>query len=126
LASPSSLQLTWYPLARDCTFYLIDLAVMVWAFGDAQIDWYEALILFGLYVAYCLFIAFNETIMGMVGVTPPAEDGEEGGRAREIRTRFEELDVDQSGSLTMREIESDPVLKAGFDSMTRTTTGLSH
>jgi len=117
LASPSSLQLTWYPLARDCTFYLIDLAVMVWAFGDAQIDWYEALILFGLYVAYCLFMAFNETIMGMVGVTPPAEDGEEGGRAREIRARFEELDVDQSGSLTKREIESDPILVAGFDSM---------
>ena len=34
LAAPSKLPLTWWPLARDCTFYAFDLAMLAFFFND--------------------------------------------------------------------------------------------
>jgi Ca2+/Na+ antiporter len=50
------LALTWFPLARDCTFYVIDLVVLAVFFSDKEIQWYESLTLIVLYGAYVAFI----------------------------------------------------------------------
>jgi len=62
LSSKEPLQLTWWPLARDCTFYIIGLALVVIFFSansPNKIEWWEALILFGWYLIYCAFMKFN-------------------------------------------------------------------
>ena len=33
------LQLTWWPLFRDCSFYIVSLLTLIWAFYDSQITW---------------------------------------------------------------------------------------
>jgi len=61
-ASAKALQLTAWPLIRDTTFYSIALIVLVIFFGDDQITWWEALILFLWYFAYVIFMKFNGTL----------------------------------------------------------------
>ena len=34
------LQLTWWPLFRDCSFYIVSLLVLIWAFYDSSITWW--------------------------------------------------------------------------------------
>ncbi|XP_067666878.1 sodium/potassium/calcium exchanger 1-like [Haliotis asinina] len=60
--SKQLLTLTWWPLFRDVSFYSIDLILLIGFFVDDVIDWWEALILFLLYVAYVVFMKFNERI----------------------------------------------------------------
>uniref|UniRef100_A0A1I8J6Z3 Na_Ca_ex domain-containing protein n=1 Tax=Macrostomum lignano TaxID=282301 RepID=A0A1I8J6Z3_9PLAT len=56
------LQLTWWPLFRDCCFYMLSLTLLMIAFRDASIDWYESVALLACYAAYVLFMKFNEQI----------------------------------------------------------------
>lgn len=56
------LVLTWWPLARDITFYSIDLIVLTLCFLDQTIMWYDALILLLLYVGYVVFMKYNSSI----------------------------------------------------------------
>merc|ERR1712151_986120 len=51
--SPEPLALTWFPLARDSTFYAVDLIVLSIFFIDEEIQAWESFILFLLYIAYC-------------------------------------------------------------------------
>merc|ERR1719262_1670980 len=44
--SPGVLELTWWPLARDSTFYTIDLAFLFIFFLDGEVVWWESFILF--------------------------------------------------------------------------------
>lgn len=65
LASKEPLQLTAWPLARDCLFYIIGLglvAVMFSASSPQEIEWWEALILFIWYNCYCGFMTVNERL----------------------------------------------------------------
>jgi sodium/potassium/calcium exchanger 2 len=62
LVAPEPLQLTWFPLARDSIFYAIDLIVVTATFLDEKIKWYEAVVLFILYLCYTIFMKFNEQI----------------------------------------------------------------
>jgi len=57
--SSSVLVLTWWPLARDCTFYTFDLCMLYVFFRDQKIELYEALLLLGLYFVYVGFMKFN-------------------------------------------------------------------
>ena len=59
LLAKSILALTWWPLFRDSIFYAIALSVLIGFFYDGQIEWYESLILFSLYIAYAVFMVFN-------------------------------------------------------------------
>ena len=47
---------------RDVSFYILALALVVASFLDEVIMWYEALILFMVYVAYILFMKYNEEL----------------------------------------------------------------
>merc|ERR1711865_733083 len=50
--------LTWWPLFRDCTYYLFGLAVLAYCASDEEIHLWEAIMLFCLYLLY-LVIMWN-------------------------------------------------------------------
>lgn len=59
------LALTWWPLARDCSYYAVTLFTVAVCFGyytPCQIDLGEALVLFGLYIGYVIYMKYNEHI----------------------------------------------------------------
>eukprot|EP00747_Dinoflagellata_sp_TGD_P131762 gnl/TRDRNA2_/TRDRNA2_175012_c0_seq2.p1 gnl/TRDRNA2_/TRDRNA2_175012_c0~~gnl/TRDRNA2_/TRDRNA2_175012_c0_seq2.p1 ORF type:complete len:774 (-),score=145.44 gnl/TRDRNA2_/TRDRNA2_175012_c0_seq2:930-3251(-) len=69
LASTEVLKLTWWPLARDCTFYLIALFTVVLVFKgvtENQIELWEAFLLFAEYIMYCTFMKFNGRVQDLV------------------------------------------------------------
>ncbi|XP_067620506.1 sodium/potassium/calcium exchanger Nckx30C isoform X3 [Eurosta solidaginis] len=59
LFSKTVLSLTWWPLFRDCSFYSLSLMVLIYFFRDNFIYWWEALILFSIYIAYVAFMKWN-------------------------------------------------------------------
>lgn len=77
MAAQEPIKLTWWPLFRDCTFYIIGLCVLaVFAYGEAitgpdckkigggEIKLFEAIILFGMYLCYICIMVFNEKLEG--------------------------------------------------------------
>lgn len=62
LFSKTVLDLTWWPLFRDVTFYSVALLSLVVCFLDNFVYWYEALIMFSMYLAYCIFMKFNSDV----------------------------------------------------------------
>ncbi|XP_054005438.1 sodium/potassium/calcium exchanger Nckx30C isoform X6 [Hylaeus anthracinus] len=58
--SRTVLSLTWWPLFRDCSFYSVSLITLIYFFRDNYIHWYEALVLFGFYLAYVSFMKWNQ------------------------------------------------------------------
>jgi len=55
-----NLDLTWWPLARDCTFYCISILVLTFTILDNVVDMTESLVLFGMYLLYVLLMAYNQ------------------------------------------------------------------
>uniref|UniRef100_A0A8C5EPY2 Sodium/potassium/calcium exchanger 1 n=1 Tax=Gouania willdenowi TaxID=441366 RepID=A0A8C5EPY2_GOUWI len=51
--------LTWWPLFRDVSFYIIDLILLIIFFLDNMIMWWESMMLVGGYTAYVVFMKFN-------------------------------------------------------------------
>ncbi|XP_019895062.1 sodium/potassium/calcium exchanger Nckx30C isoform X3 [Musca domestica] len=66
LFSRTVLSLTWWPLFRDCTFYSVSLLVLIYFFRDNRIWWWEALILFCIYIGYVGFMKWNVQVEGCV------------------------------------------------------------
>ncbi|XP_074650458.1 sodium/potassium/calcium exchanger 2-like [Tubulanus polymorphus] len=64
--SKDVLQLTWWPLFRDVVFYSIDLILLMVFFRDNKIEYWEALILLGMYALYVIFMVFNAAVEGWV------------------------------------------------------------
>lgn len=64
--SKSVLQLTWWPLFRDVTFYSVILIILMHFFKDSIIYWWEALVLLLCYAAYVTFMKFNEQLEKML------------------------------------------------------------
>ncbi|XP_063699859.1 sodium/potassium/calcium exchanger Nckx30C isoform X2 [Culicoides brevitarsis] len=62
LFSKTILELTWWPLFRDCTFYSVSLLTLIYFFRDNSIWWWEALILFGIYITYAVFMKWNQQV----------------------------------------------------------------
>ena len=59
------LRLSWWPLFRDCSYYVVSLVVLgvfVGVVSPGQIELWEALVLFTLYFGYVLLMAFNERL----------------------------------------------------------------
>merc|ERR1712072_793615 len=54
--SKGDMVLTWWPLFRDSTIYLIDLLCLLACFEDGYIEIWEAIFLFALYFMYVLFM----------------------------------------------------------------------
>lgn len=62
IAAPEPLKLTWFPLARDASFYAVDLVCVTVVFLDEQVKWSEAMGLFILYIMYATFMVYSERI----------------------------------------------------------------
>eukprot|EP00127_Corallochytrium_limacisporum_P003954 Clim_evm3s156 gene=Clim_evmTU3s156 len=56
-----ALDLTWWPLFRDCIVYVIGLLVLAALIHDGDVEWWEALILFTMYLGYVVIMKFDET-----------------------------------------------------------------
>ena len=64
LVSKTVLTLTWWPLFRDVSFYIVSLILLMIFFLDNQIEWWEALVLFLWYIAYVTFMKYNQFFEG--------------------------------------------------------------
>jgi len=72
LYAEKPLRLTWWPLARDCTYYILGLGVLALFFvaiSDGEIAWYEALILFLMYFGYVTLMYYNVKLHKWICVT---------------------------------------------------------
>ncbi|XP_026508216.1 sodium/potassium/calcium exchanger 2 [Terrapene carolina triunguis] len=59
LFSREILNLTWWPLFRDVSFYIMDLILLIIFFLDNLIMWWESLTLLIAYFCYVTFMKFN-------------------------------------------------------------------
>ncbi|XP_054992366.1 sodium/potassium/calcium exchanger 2 isoform X2 [Sorex araneus] len=59
LFSREILNLTWWPLFRDVSFYIVDLIMLIIFFLDNVIMWWESLLLLTAYFCYVIFMKFN-------------------------------------------------------------------
>ncbi|XP_058607237.1 sodium/potassium/calcium exchanger 1 isoform X2 [Onychostoma macrolepis] len=62
LFSREMLYLTWWPLFRDVSFYILDLIMLIIFFLDNTIMWWESMMLVGGYVVYVFFMKYNVQI----------------------------------------------------------------
>ncbi|KAG8455071.1 hypothetical protein GDO86_001335 [Hymenochirus boettgeri] len=66
LFSKESLNLTWWPLFRDVSFYILGLIMLITFFLDNFIKWWESLMLLGAYLMYVTFMKFNVQVENWV------------------------------------------------------------
>eukprot|EP00591_Stephanopyxis_turris_P012224 CAMPEP_0195528142 /NCGR_PEP_ID=MMETSP0794_2-20130614/30171_1 /TAXON_ID=515487 /ORGANISM="Stephanopyxis turris, Strain CCMP 815" /LENGTH=632 /DNA_ID=CAMNT_0040659219 /DNA_START=409 /DNA_END=2303 /DNA_ORIENTATION=+ len=97
-----ALQLTWWPLFRDCTYYVISLvvlAVFVGVVTKGKVVWWEALILLGMYVGYVVLMYFNETLHKLLtGKELGRAEQEKGEEKKESKREVEMSNMVQNGS----------------------------
>lgn len=60
------LNLTWWPLFRDVSFYILDLIMLIVFFLDNFISCWESMALLLSYATYVLFMKFNSQVEGFV------------------------------------------------------------
>jgi len=73
--SKGVLELTWWPLFRDCCYYTFGLSMLAIFFKVTSpdvIEWWESLILFSLYFLYVTIMKFNvqahDWFVGLIGL----------------------------------------------------------
>ncbi|XP_035498669.2 sodium/potassium/calcium exchanger 1-like [Scophthalmus maximus] len=62
LFSREVLHLTWWPLFRDVSFYILGLILLIIFFLDNVIMWWESMMLVACYMLYVIFMKFNVQI----------------------------------------------------------------
>ncbi|XP_031706654.1 sodium/potassium/calcium exchanger 2-like isoform X4 [Anarrhichthys ocellatus] len=60
------LNLTWWPLFRDVSFYILDLIMLIIFFLDNVITMWESITLLSAYAAYVIFMKCNSNVEGFV------------------------------------------------------------
>ena len=68
------LTLTWWPLFRDCFYYIFGLIILASFIHDQKIDTGEAIVLFCLYLGYVTIMKFNATLYSKVNSIVPWGD----------------------------------------------------
>ncbi|KAM4808545.1 sodium/potassium/calcium exchanger 2 isoform 2-T2 [Rhinophrynus dorsalis] len=66
LFSKEVLNLTWWPLFRDVSFYICGLIMLISFFLDNFIQWWESLLLLSAYLTYVTFMKFNVQVESWV------------------------------------------------------------
>ena len=91
LLTKETLQLTWWPLFRDSTFYafgLVVLSIFISVTSPEKIVIWEAVVLLVLYFLYILIMFFNQNIYKLITgkelVYPSEDDEEEEPPAQEV------------------------------------------
>ncbi|KAM9586404.1 sodium/potassium/calcium exchanger 1 [Trichechus inunguis] len=62
LFSREILRLTWWPLFRDISFYILDLMMLILFFLDSFIAWWESLLLLLAYALYVFTMKWNKQL----------------------------------------------------------------
>jgi len=60
--NPTVLTLTWFPLSRDCFFYILSLCILMMGFSGNEVELWEAALMMSVYFMYVLFMIFNGKI----------------------------------------------------------------
>lgn len=66
LFSKEVLHLTWWPLFRDVSFYIVGLLMLIYFFLDNQITMLESISLLSFYCCYVTFMKFNSKVEGFM------------------------------------------------------------
>ncbi|CAL8377949.1 unnamed protein product [Boreogadus saida] len=64
--SKEILNLTWWPLFRDVSFYIVDLIMLIIFFLDNLITMWESMALLSGYACYVIFMKCNSSVEGFV------------------------------------------------------------
>ncbi|KAM6971811.1 sodium/potassium/calcium exchanger 2-like [Aplochiton taeniatus] len=64
--SKEILNLTWWPLFRDVSFYIVGLLMLIYFFLDNQITMTESISLLLCYITYVTFMKFNANVEGFI------------------------------------------------------------
>lgn len=56
------LTLNWWPLSRDCIYYLLSVGALVAVSFDQKVYWYEAMCLVLMYIVYIIIMYFNNCL----------------------------------------------------------------
>lgn len=91
--SKEVLTLTWWPLFRDTLYYsfgIVVLCVFVGINTAGTIEWWEALILFSLYIGYVLIMWQNANLYKMITGKEWIDPEEEAEKAEEPAVRIEQ------------------------------------
>ncbi|CAL8399538.1 unnamed protein product [Boreogadus saida] len=58
--------LTWWSLFRDSSYYILSVLALILVIYDAQVVWWESLLLMSMYGVYIIIMKFNSQILGFV------------------------------------------------------------
>ncbi|XP_036379937.1 sodium/potassium/calcium exchanger 3-like [Megalops cyprinoides] len=61
-----TVSLTWWPLFRDCVFYIFSVLALILVIYDEKVLWWESVLLVSLYGLYILIMKFNIQIWRFV------------------------------------------------------------
>ncbi|XP_059191961.1 sodium/potassium/calcium exchanger 1-like isoform X2 [Centropristis striata] len=95
LFSREVLHITWWPLFRDVSFYILGLIFLIIFFLDNVIMWWESMMLVACYTCYVTFMKFNvqiertfktlilknKNIVRIITVDEPEKNGDAEGKA---------------------------------------------
>lgn len=95
--SKEILNLTWWPLFRDVTFYIIGLIMLIVFFLDNYITYLESISMLLVYATYVLFMKFNGTVETFV---------------KSITNRNQVVEVEAQPKLSPTGVEDDSKLSA--------------
>ncbi|XP_057206106.1 sodium/potassium/calcium exchanger 3 isoform X1 [Triplophysa rosa] len=64
--SGQTISLTWWPLFRDSTYYILSVLALILIIYDEKVIWWETILLISMYGVYILIMRFNSQIWGWV------------------------------------------------------------
>jgi len=71
-------QLSWWPLFRDSSYYLVSIGILIGVMWDSEITWWEAMIMLIFYIGYIVIMKFNKNLKGLISKDDEKdEDNEE-------------------------------------------------
>jgi len=59
-------QLSWWPLLRDSSYYLVSIAILIVVMLDSEVFWWEAGIMLLFYCGYIIVMKFNTSLQAKV------------------------------------------------------------
>lgn len=62
LTAKTHVELSWYPIFRDFSFYIIMLVLLTIFSIDLSIEWWEGMVLFLFYIVYACLMKYSKTL----------------------------------------------------------------
>lgn len=62
LTAKTNVELSWFPIFRDFSFYMIMLALLTIFTIDLAMEWWEGMVLFLCYIVYACFMKYNKKL----------------------------------------------------------------